>query len=166
MLYLYAAICVMFRLLDLFILIWKFSVFFFQVPNLLTDLNRSLAELGQPCETEMEKKSRFDEISRLMGNRLRQLLDGLSRFDDPYEMFLNSNTQELLNNYRNVFFETQKSIFTQEFKTQIKQSLCKFLKYQMKLILRLNQWARICEYVNLTTPLSVDPMWIRIIHSS
>ena len=31
MLYLYAAICVMFRLLDLFILIWKFSVFFFLV---------------------------------------------------------------------------------------------------------------------------------------
>jgi len=73
----------------------------------------------------MEKKSRFDEISRLMGNRLRQLLDGLSRYDDPYEMYLNSNTQALLNNYRREFFETQKSIFTSEFKTQIKQSLSK-----------------------------------------
>jgi len=40
-------------------------------------------------------------------------------------MYLNSNTQALLNNYRREFFETQKSIFTSEFKTQIKQSLSK-----------------------------------------
>jgi len=96
-----------------------------QVPTLLSELNASLNELGKSCESEMEKKSRFDEISRLMGNRLRQLLDGLSRYDDPCEMYLNSNTQALLNNYRREFFETQKSIFTSEFKTQIKQSLSK-----------------------------------------
>ena len=96
-----------------------------QVPNLLSQLQNDLTLLGQPCDTEMEKKSRFDEISRGIGSRLRQLLDGLSKHDDESEMFLNSNIQSVLDNYRQLFFATQKTIFSNSFKAQIEQSLCK-----------------------------------------
>ena len=123
-----------------------------QVPSVLSELSESLIALGQPCETEMEKKSRFDDISRLMGTRLRQLLDGLSRYDDPNEMFLNSNTQLLLNNYRNLFFDTQKKIFTSEVKSQIKQSLCKSHEFdQSCLVFKLISGPQLFERSKLST---------------
>ena len=117
-----------------------------QVPNLLGQLQSDLRALGQPCDTEMEKKSRFDDISRGIGSRLRQLLDGLSKHDDSTDMFLNSNIQTVLDNYRQLFFATQKTVFSSSFKTQIEQSLCKFM---VVLIMRITKKSAFSEKLEI-----------------
>ena len=99
------------------------------VPVTLKKLRGQLRALGDPCESVVEKKSYFDDISHKVSPRLQQLLDGFSNKGDDAYLFLNSNIQRYLKQFEEKFNKGAEMIFSSNFRKEIVRCLGKMLEY-------------------------------------
>ena len=96
------------------------------VPVTLKKLRGQLRALGDPCESVVEKKSYFDDISHKMSPRLQQLLEGFSNQGDHAHILLNSNIQKFLKRFEEKFGKGSIMIFDPKFCEEVRRCLGKF----------------------------------------
>ena len=94
-----------------------------RLPTLLKTLKSQLVALGEPIETDLEKKGYFDEISHELGPHLRELLNGFSRIGDSKDILLNLHIQQFLDTYGSRFATAESQIFSANFRKSIQDSI-------------------------------------------
>ena len=94
-----------------------------KIPQKLKELKDELSTMGEPCRSDLEKKSYFDKLSHKMTPRIQQLLNGSSNADETEKLLLNSNIQNFLKTFEEKFSKGADMIFTGDFKRQIEKNL-------------------------------------------
>ena len=93
-----------------------------EIPQTLRNLEDQLTSMGEPCVSDIEKKSLFDKIVHKMAPRIRQLLNGASEADDSDTMLINLKMQQFMKTFDEKFKEGGKMVWSPEFRERMQKS--------------------------------------------